>query len=101
MHSLEPDGGFGSGPKVGRHAYARHYEGPWTFGNTTLAFDTTVAYEDGSVIQFFRRERPQLLFSEDGEMTPLMLSTGVQPKDNPMSYTVIVPIGDAGVKAQG
>lgn len=101
MHSLEPDGGFGDGPKVGRHAYARNYTGPWTFNDKTLAFNTTVEYEDGRKIDFFRRERPQLFFSKDGQKTPLLLTTGVQPRHNPMSYTAIVPVGDAGVKAQG
>lgn len=99
-HSLEPEGGFGNGPKVGRHAYAREYTGPWTFSERSLAFDTTVQYDDGSEIQFLRRERPQLVFAKDGSMKPLFLTTGVQPRENPMSYTVIVPVGDAGVKAQ-
>ncbi|KID70281.1 uncharacterized protein G6M90_00g085080 [Metarhizium brunneum] len=101
LHSLEPEGGFGDGPKVGRHAWARDYKGPWTFGSRTLAFSTDVSYVDGSVITFYRRERPQLYFSEDGTMTPLFLGTGVQPRDSPMSYSVIVPVGDAGVHAQG
>ncbi|CEJ92711.1 hypothetical protein VHEMI08346 [[Torrubiella] hemipterigena] len=101
LHSLEADGGFGNGPKVGRHAFARDYKGPWTFVDRSLAFSTEVKYSDGSTIDFFRRERPQLYFSDDGEMTPLFMTTGVQPRNNPMSYTVIVPIGDDGVKAQG
>lgn len=101
LHSLEPEGGFGDGPKVGRHAWARKYTGPWTFGSMTLAFSTHVAYNDGTAIDFYRRERPQLYFSEDGKMTPLFLGTGVQPKSSPMSYSVIVPVGDAGVRAQG
>lgn len=101
LHSLEPEGGFGNGPKVGRHAFARNYTGPWTFGDKTLAFSTEVKYDDGRTINFFRRERPQLYFSDDGEMTPLLMTTGVQPRDNPMSYTVIVPVGEDGVKAQG
>lgn len=100
-HSLEADGGFGNGPKVGRHAYARDFTGPWTFSEKTLAFDTTVRYDDGAEVVFFRRERPQLLFSTDGEMTPLLLTTGVQERGSPMSYSVIVPVGDAGLKAQG
>lgn len=99
-HSLEAEGGFGNGPKVGRHAYARNYTGPWTFSERSLAFDTTVHYDDGSTIDFLRRERPQLIFSTDGKMTPLLLTTGVQPRNSPMSYTAIVPIGDAGIKAQ-
>ncbi|KAM3530301.1 hypothetical protein MY4038_004983 [Beauveria bassiana] len=103
-HSLEAEGGFGNGPKVGRHAYARDYAGPWTLSTTTqrrsLAFDTTVRWDDGGEVRFYRRERPQLMFSEDGEMTPLLLTTGVQPRGSAMSYTVIAPVGDAGVEAQ-
>lgn len=93
MHSLEPDGGFGDGPKVGRHAYARTWDGEWTFNNNTLAFTTMVEYTDGTTVDFYRRERPQLFFSEDGEMTPLYMSTGVQEVDSPASYTVIQPVG--------
>ncbi|ATY65351.1 Glycosyl hydrolase family five-bladed beta-propellor domain [Cordyceps militaris] len=99
-HSLAADGGFADGPSVGRHAYAREYAGPWTLAERSLAFDTTVRYEDGSATQFFRRERPQLLFAADGSMAPLLLTTGVQPRGSAMSYTVIAPVGDAGVKAQ-
>lgn len=101
LHSLEPEGGFGNGPKVGRHAFARDYKGPWTFVDRSLAFSTEVKYTDGSVVDFYRRERPQLYFSDDGKMTPLFMTTGVQARSSPMSYTVIVPIGDDGVKAQG
>ncbi|KAL7954142.1 hypothetical protein V8C34DRAFT_320206 [Trichoderma compactum] len=101
LHSLEPAGGFGWGPQVGRHAYARNYTGPWTFGNRTLAFSTYVQYDDGFVTQFNRRERPELYFSNDGQMTPLLLSTGVQEQNSGQSYSLIVPLGDAGVKAQG
>ena len=94
LHSLEADGGFGAGPKVGRHAFARRWEGPWTFVNETLAFDTTVRYEDGRVVRFYRRERPQLFFSDDGLMRPLYLTTGVQEQGSAMSYSVVVPVGD-------
>lgn len=94
LHSLEPEGGFGKGPKVGRHAFARHFMGPWTFNNHTLAFSTEVKYDDGTVINFYRRERPVLYFSDDGDMRPLFLSTGVQEVGNPMSYSVIVPVGN-------
>ena len=93
LHSLEPDGGFGDGPKVGRHAFSRSVEGPWTFNNETLAFSTQVAFDDGTSVDFFRRERPQLLFSADGEVRPLVLTTGVQEKGGKGSYSVMVPIG--------
>ena len=89
LHSLEAEGGFGDGPKVGRHAFARSWQGPWTFDNETLAFSTAVSFTDGTKIDYYRRERPQLFFSEDDEMRPLYLTTGVQEKDSPMSYTVI------------
>ncbi|KAL7930142.1 hypothetical protein V8C35DRAFT_313667 [Trichoderma chlorosporum] len=101
MHSLESDGGFGWGPQVGRHAYAANYTGPWTFGNRTLAFSTYVQWDDGTFIQYNRRERPELYFSNDGQMTPLFLNTGVQEQNSGQSYSLIVPIGDAGVQAQG
>ncbi|KAL5320041.1 hypothetical protein ACEPPN_013100 [Leptodophora sp. 'Broadleaf-Isolate-01'] len=95
LHSLEDGGGFGDGPKVGRHAFSKTLEGPWTFNAKTLAFDTTVIFEDGSFVDYFRRERPQLFFSEDGEMTPLYLTTGVQEVGKEGSYTVIQPLGGA------
>jgi len=94
MHSLEADGAFGSGPKVGRHAFAREFDGAWTFNNRTLAFNTSVQFTDGSTVAFFRRERPQLFFSEDGEMVPLYLSTGVQEVGSGQSYSVIQPLGE-------
>ncbi|PHH77096.1 hypothetical protein CDD83_4169 [Cordyceps sp. RAO-2017] len=100
LHSLEPDGGFGSGPKVGRHAWARNQTGPWTFGTETVAFGTAVEFDDGRAVDFYRRERPQLYFSDDGAMTPLLLTTGVQPRGSPMSYSLIVPLGDEGVEVQ-
>ncbi|KAE8446957.1 hypothetical protein EG329_011439 [Mollisiaceae sp. DMI_Dod_QoI] len=95
LHSLEADGGFGSGPKVGRHAFAEAMEGPWRFDNETLAFSTEVEFEDGSVKGYFRRERPQLFFSEDGEARPLFLTTGVQEVGSGMSYSLIQPIEGA------
>ena len=95
MHSLEAGGGFGGGPKVGRHAFSRDIGQAWTFNNNTLAYNTTVRFDDGSSIDFFRRERPQLYFSEDGAMTPLYLTTGVQGKGRSDAYTVVQPLATA------
>lgn len=96
MHSLEAGGGFGGGPKVGRHAFSRDFMTvPWTFNNNTLAYNTTVNFNDGSQINFYRRERPQLFFSDDGLMTPLYLTTGVQENGQSNSYTMIVPLSTA------
>jgi hypothetical protein len=93
VHSLLPDAGFGSGPNVGRHAYSRQWNGPWTFNRQTVAFNTTVDFDDGSTIDYYRRERPNIFFSEDGNMTPLLLSTGVQEVNSSASYSLIQPIG--------
>ena len=93
-HSVLPDGGFGSGPNVGRHAFARYWMGPWTFNDNTVAYNTTVEFTDGTTIIYYRRERPQLFFSEDGMMTPLFLTNGVQERNSNDSYSLIQPIGD-------
>ena len=92
MHSLESGGGWGSGPKVGRHAFARDVRGPWTFGAANLAFNTTVHFTDNSTTVFLRRERPQLLWSEGPGPRPVALITGVQEFASPQSYTLVQPI---------
>lgn len=43
-------------------------------------------------MDYYRRERPKLFFSEDGEMTPLYLVNGVQEFGSKASYTLIQPI---------
>jgi hypothetical protein len=97
LHSLEADGGFGNGPKVGRHAFAVELEGPWYFDNETLAFSTEVSFEDWNVVGYYRRERSQLFLSEDGEMRLLYLTTGAQEGGGGgMSYSWIQPIEGAG-----
>ena len=82
------------GPRVGAHAFARDWRGPWTYNNVTLAYNSTVEYDDGTSVEYYRRERPKLYFSENGEMTPLYLVNGVQEFDSNKAYTVIQPIGD-------
>ncbi|KAF1848452.1 uncharacterized protein K460DRAFT_364443 [Cucurbitaria berberidis CBS 394.84] len=82
-------------PRVGAHMFARTLQGRWNF-KLHEAFNSTVAFTDGSVQTFNRRERPKVFFSEDGEMTPLYLVTGVQPLGTTaLSYTLIQPIGSA------
>jgi EGF-like domain len=98
VHSLLPDGGFGNGPNVGRHAYATKWNGDWTFNLNTVAYNTTAHFTDGSTINYYRRERPHLYFSTDGQMTPLYLSTGVQEVNSPQSYSLIQPIGDGAAE---
>ncbi|KAI1497765.1 hypothetical protein F5X99DRAFT_395743 [Biscogniauxia marginata] len=81
------------GPRVGAHAYARDWKGPWTLNSKTLAYNTTVRFDDGTEIEYYRRERPKLYFSDDGEMTPIYLLNGVQEFNKSGSYTLIQPIG--------
>jgi hypothetical protein len=81
------------GPRVGAHVFARDWRGPWHYNNITLAYNTTVEFTDGSRVDYYRRERPKLFFSEDGEMTPLYLVNGVQEFGSKASYTLIQPIG--------
>ncbi|OAQ59218.1 glycosyl hydrolases family 43 domain-containing protein [Pochonia chlamydosporia 170] len=101
VHAQQDGNGGTPGVKqTGRHAYARDYHGPWTYGNRTLAYGALVNFTDGTSINYGRRERPQLLFSEDGNMVPLFMTNGVQEKGTNMSYTIVSPIGDAGAKLQ-
>ncbi|KAH8195231.1 hypothetical protein TruAng_010614 [Truncatella angustata] len=80
-------------PRVGAHMFARDLTGPWTFKQQE-AFNSSVNFTDGSTQVFKRRERPKLFFSDDGEMIPLYLVTGVQEmnKSGP-SYTLVQPVG--------
>ncbi|OKL62224.1 hypothetical protein UA08_02151 [Talaromyces atroroseus] len=95
VHSLDSAvNGDGSGPNVGRHAYARSWDGQWTYNNETLAYGTYVTFSDGLSTNYSRRERPQLYFSDDGQMTPLFLSNGVQEVNTSQSYTLVQPVGD-------
>ncbi|KAL4894980.1 hypothetical protein BDV59DRAFT_211836 [Aspergillus ambiguus] len=64
------------GPRVGAHVFARDWQGPWHYNNITLAYNTTVEFTDGTTTEYYRRERPKLYFSDDGEMTPLYLING-------------------------
>jgi hypothetical protein len=80
-------------PHVGAHMFARNLTGPWTFKQQE-AFNSSVAFTDGTTQLFKRRERPKLFFSDDGELTPLYLITGVQEMNQTgPSYTLVQPIG--------
>ena len=48
----------------------------WTLA-TTPAYGFNFSYSNGSLATANRRERPQLFFSDDGRMTPLVFTTGV------------------------
>lgn len=72
FHSMDIEGQ--SNPYLGGHAYS--VDGAsWVYTGT--AYGNSQNYTDGSFQTFLRRERPHLLFSEDGT-TPIALSNGVQ-----------------------
>eukprot|EP00754_Rhynchopus_humris_P024432 Rhum_TRINITY_DN14892_c0_g1::Rhum_TRINITY_DN14892_c0_g1_i2::g.124955::m.124955 len=96
LHNMGPEGGSSGctppkdGCLVGSHAYSR--DGlSWTFSKT-IAYNTTVYYDDGTSEVFDRRERPQLVL-ENG--VPKYLSNGVQPMGAGLSHTIVVPINTA------
>lgn len=74
------DAQSGHGCDVGIHAYSKDGLG-WTF-STTVAFNTTVQYTDGSSSVLARRERPQIVFV-DGE--PAYLTNGATHNAPPPS----------------
>lgn len=81
-------------PRVGAHMFSRTLEGKWQF-KVQEAFSSKVAFTDGSTETFGRRERPKLFFSEDGELSPLYLVTGVQEVGaKGTSWTFVQPIGE-------
>ncbi|KAL2846354.1 hypothetical protein BJY01DRAFT_263329 [Aspergillus pseudoustus] len=80
-------------PRVGAHMFARQLTGPWHF-HLHEAFNSSVAFTDGSTQVFKRRERAKLFFSDDGLLTPLYLVTGVQDMgETGRSYTLVQPVG--------
>lgn len=80
-------------PRVGSHLFSRKVTGPWHF-KLQEAFSSNVTFTDGSWQVFKRRERPKLFFSDDGEMTPLYMTNGVQEMNQTgASFTLVQPIG--------
>ncbi|ENH63684.1 hypothetical protein FOC1_g10004292 [Fusarium oxysporum f. sp. cubense race 1] len=80
-------------PRVGSHLFSRKLTGPWHF-KLQEAFSSNVTFTDGSWQVFKRRERPKLFFSDDGEMTPLYLTNGVQEMNQTgAAFTLVQPVG--------
>jgi len=80
-HHFHPQGGW--------HAFSR--DGlSWTYGG--LAYNVTVKWDDGTTMNMKRRERPELIFNQDG--TPIILFTAVEP--NPplldFSFGMVQPL---------
>jgi hypothetical protein len=81
-------------PRVGAHMFSRSLTGNWSF-KLQETYNTTVLFTDETRTDYYRRERPKLFFSDDGELTPLYLVNGVQEFNSSSSYTLIQPIGQA------
>eukprot|EP01079_Euglenida_sp_SAG-EU17-18_P006966 gene6966-6623_t len=60
-------------PPVGSHAYSRDGRS-WTMSES-VTYNTTVFYKDGSNDTYHRRERPHLIFDDQGQ--PAYLTNGV------------------------
>lgn len=84
-------------PRVGAHLFSRSLSGDWTLKLQT-AFTSEIEFTDGTKQLYKRRERPKMFLSDDGNLTPLYLTTGVQEFDTNTAYTVIQPIGQASVE---
>ena len=69
MHSMDAGVAF-----CGNHAFS--LDGA-TWVNTGFAYSNNASYSDGSWQAFLRRERPHILFADDG-VTPVALSNGVE-----------------------
>jgi hypothetical protein len=72
---------------VARHAFSRSYTGPWHIHTSSIPYNSTVSFGDGSVVTFEKRERPHIVFDE--KMDPEWLVTGV-----------VVPGGQHGYSGQ-
>ncbi|KAE9994292.1 hypothetical protein EG327_000138 [Venturia inaequalis] len=93
--SLEPSRKY---PRVGAHMFSRKLEGPWMFRpEYGPAFTSEVKFEDGSVENFGRRERPKVFFvGGEGRMGGAVLVTGVQKMGKGGgSFTLVQGIGGA------
>eukprot|EP01050_Picozoa_sp_SAG11_P021261 SAG11_NODE_3746_length_2253_cov_1.369545_2_plen_105_part_00 len=80
---------------VARHAFARHHLGPWSMHEASVPYNSTVAFTDGTVITYEKRERPHLVW--DTQMNPTHLVTGVvlpagQHGYSGPSFTLVQPI---------
>lgn len=85
-HAFSPTGAYGSWKMSTRHAHGLG------------AYNTTVQFVDGTAETFYRRERPELLFDDTGEVTHLLsgverAKTGSGPNTYQYSMSLLQPIG--------
>ena len=73
---------------VGSHAFSRDGVS-WT-RSSEAPYTHTVSYEDGTVVDMGRRERPQLLLSNAGQ--PRYFSSGVELPGGQEVYTLVMAV---------
>ena len=78
---------------VGRHAFSE--DGlQWVYSRVN-AWTTKVEYEDGSTVDFARRERPEMILDADGHITHLLsgvVDGRVMEGQQDRSFTIVVPV---------
>ena len=82
MHNMQGPLGVGS------HAFSR--DGVSWSRSATAPYTHAVTYEDGSVVKMGRRERPQLLLSDEGQ--PRYFSSGVELPNGQEVYTLVMAV---------
>lgn len=74
--------------RFGAHLISENGIDNWRPANDVIAYDHTLRFDDGSEIHALRRERPQLLFDDNGN--PTHLYTSVQDGDE--TYNICQPL---------
>jgi hypothetical protein len=80
--------------RVARHAFARSFTGPWSMHTSSIPYNSTVAFSDGTVVSYEKRERPHIVWGAAGN--PQFLVTGVvipqgQHGYSGRSFTLVQP----------
>jgi hypothetical protein len=89
VHKMfDPPGAGPCGLWAGGHLFS---EDGTSWSNISRAYNTTFVTTDGASTAVQRRERPKLLFAEDG-VTPKFLFNGVISADGKEVYTAVAPL---------
>ena len=66
----------GPGNACGIHLFADKPRGPWTPSLTPVYTGTSGTFTNGTAVHFKTRQRPQIIFDEDGTTPKYMLNGG-------------------------
>ena len=87
---------------VARHAFARSYGGPWSIRESSIPYNSTVAFNDGSVVTFEKRERPHLVWDDNGNPTHLVTGVVIPSGQHGYagkSFTLVQPVAPSSSTA--